>query len=80
MTRTCNLTMRAVILLVAAGLLTAASGTGALSNEGNCRRLEGLSRQYAGVQLTGSQQQLKRKMVAWYNGNCVRMRRADAWR
>ncbi len=78
MTRTCNLTMRAATLLVTAGLLTAASGTGALSNDGNCRRLEALSRQYAGVQLTGSQQQLKRKMVAWYNGNCMRMRRADA--
>ena len=60
MTRTCKLTMRAVILVVAAGLLTAASGTGALSNEGNCRRLEDLSRQYAGVQLTGSQQHMKR--------------------
>jgi hypothetical protein len=79
MTMTRNLTMRAVVILVAAGLLAAASGTGALSNEGNCRRLEGLARQYAGVQLTSSQQQLKRRMVAWYSGNCMRMRRADAW-
>ena len=70
--------MRSVVLLVAAGLLTAASGTGALSNEGNCRRLENLARQYAGVQLTSSQRQLKRKLVAWYNGNCKRTRSADA--
>jgi hypothetical protein len=64
---------------VLVGLLTATSGTGALSNEGNCQRLEDLARQYAGVQLTSSQQQLKRRLVAWYNGNC-RTRNADARR
>jgi hypothetical protein len=61
-------------------LLTAASGTQALSNEANCRRLEDLARQYAGIQLTNSQQQLKRRLVSWYNGNCKRARRADAGR
>ena len=61
-------------------LLTATSGTGALSNEANCRRLEDLAGQYARVELTSSQQQLKRKLVAWYNGNCKRTRKADARR
>ena len=62
--------LRYAVLLV---LLTATSGTGALSNEANCRRLEDLAGQYARVELTSSQQQqLKRKLVAWYNGNCKR--------
>ena len=65
---------------IAAGLLIAMSGTGALGNEGNCRRLEDLARQYAGVQLTSHQQQLKRKLVAWYNDNCKRTRNVHARR
>jgi hypothetical protein len=63
--------------LLAASLLVAASGSAAFSNE-NCRRLEELARQYAGVQLTSSQQQLKRKLVAWYNSNCRGTRSAEA--
>jgi hypothetical protein len=51
-----------------------------LSNESQCRQLEDLARQYAGVKLTSHQQQLKRKMVAWYNGNCKRTRNAHARR
>ena len=78
MTRTRNATLR--IFLVAGGLLTAVSGTGALSNEDTAGALEDLARQYVGVQLTSSQHQLKRRMVAWYNGNCIRIRRADARR
>ncbi len=62
------------ILVVAAATLIAMSGTGALSNENNCRQLEDLARQYAGVRLTSEQQQLKRKLVAWYNDNCKRTR------
>ena len=68
-----------VIPVIAATLITAMSGTAALGNEHNCRRLENLAREYAGVQLTRPQQQLKRRMVAWYNGNCrgdAKLRRA----
>jgi hypothetical protein len=61
---------RTTIAVMAAGLLLALSGTAATSNESNCRRLEDLARQYAGVKLTADQQQLKRKLVAWYNDNC----------
>jgi hypothetical protein len=68
------------IAVMAAGLLIATGGTGALSNESQCRQLEDLARQYAGVKLTSHQQQLKRKMVAWYNGNCKRTRSVHARR
>jgi hypothetical protein len=40
-----------------------------------CKQLEDLNRQYMGVSLTSEQQQLKRKLVTWYNANC-RQRRA----
>ena len=65
---------RIAVAAVVASLLIAVSGTGALSYESNCRRLEDLARQYVGVKLTREQQQLKRKLVAWYNGNCRRTR------
>jgi hypothetical protein len=67
---------RHVRAIIAAGLLITVSGTGAASNE-NCQRLEALAREYAGVQLTSAQQQLKRRMVAWYKKNCERTRSAD---
>jgi hypothetical protein len=35
-----------------------------------CQQLEALNRQYMGVSLTSQQQQLKRRLVAWYNANC----------
>ena len=62
-------------LAVAVALLTALSGSPALSND-NCRRLEDLARQYAGVQLTSGQKQIKRRLVAWYKGNCKPMQRS----
>jgi hypothetical protein len=68
------------IAVMAAGLFMVTSSTGALSNESQCRQLEDLARQYAGVKLTSHQQQLKRKMVAWYNGNCKRTRNVHARR
>ena len=71
---------RPAILVIAAGVLIATSSTGALSNESNCRQLEDLSRQYAGVKLTSAQQQIKRRLVAWYNGNCKRTRTLQARR
>lgn len=71
---------RTTVAVMAAGLLITMSATGALSNEGNCRRLEDLARQYAGVRLTTDQQQLKRKLVAWYNENCRSARTRQARR
>jgi hypothetical protein len=38
--------------------------------------LENLARQYAGVELTSPQKQLKRKLVAWYYKNCGERRAA----
>jgi hypothetical protein len=68
---------RSVILGISIGLIIATSGTSALSNESNCRQLEELARQYASVPLTSQQQQIKRRLVAWYNGNCKRTRSAQ---
>jgi hypothetical protein len=72
--------VRPVIFVIAVSLLVAMSGTGALSNESKCRQLEDLARQYAGVQLTSQQQQIKRRLVAWYTDNCKRTRNAQARR
>jgi len=71
---------RPAILVIAAGALIAMSGTPALSNESNCRQLEDLARQYAGVKLSSQQQQIKRRLVAWYNDNCKRARTLQARR
>ena len=60
------------VLVFSIGLAIAMSGTSALSHEPTCRQLEELARQYVGVRLTSQQQQLKRRLVAWYNGNCKR--------
>jgi hypothetical protein len=79
MKRTGNACVRAFCLTAIIGLFTATSGSAAIGNE-NCRRLEDLSRQYAGVQLTSAQQQIKRRLVSWYNGNCRRMQSAEARR
>jgi hypothetical protein len=75
-----RLAKRLAIVVMAAGLPVVVGSTGALSNESQCRQLEDLARQYAGVKLTSHQQQLKRKMVAWYNGNCKRTRNVHARR
>ena len=73
MTRMRNVTAIAV-------LFVALDGTAARSNEDNCRRLESLAQQYAGVQLTSQQQHMKRRMVAYYRTNCGRVRSAGVWR
>jgi hypothetical protein len=75
-----RLAKRLAIVVMAAGLPVVVSGTAALSNESNCRQLEDLSRQYAGVKLTSQQQRMKRRMVAWYNENCKRTRNVHARR
>jgi len=59
---------------LSAGVLLAFSPNPAFSNE-NCHRLEALAHEYAGVQLTSDQKQIKREMVAWYSMNCVRQAR-----
>jgi hypothetical protein len=71
-----NVLARALAAAVAGGLFVTMNTTVALGND-NCRRLEQLARQYAGVQLTSSQQQLKRRLVAWYNSNCKPTRSAS---
>jgi len=75
-----RLAKRLAIVVMAAGLPVVVSGTAASSNESNCRQLEDLARQYAGVKLSNQQQQMKRRMVAWYNGNCKRTRDVHARR
>jgi hypothetical protein len=47
------------------------SSSAAFSSD-NCRRLEALAHQYAGVALTTEQKEMKRQMVAWYSVNCIR--------
>jgi Flp pilus assembly CpaE family ATPase len=42
-----------------------------------CQQLESLAQQYAGVELTTYQKQLKAKMVAWYGHNCRGRRSAE---
>jgi len=69
--------LRRAMLMSAVAFVMATGGSPALSSEHNCRRLEALARQYAGVQLTTQQQQLKRRLVTWYNGNCTRTRSAQ---
>jgi hypothetical protein len=69
--------------VLSAGLFLAMSSSAALSNEPGapsnekCQQLEELSRQYASVELTSVQKQLKRKLMTWYNANCG-VRRAVA--
>jgi len=62
--------------LVCAGLFLTFASTAALADE-RCQQLEALNRQYAGVTLTSTQQQLKRQLVAWYRQNC-HSRRVEA--
>jgi len=62
--------------LLCAGAFLTVAPTGALADE-RCQQLEALNRQYAGVTLTSSQQQLKRQLVAWYRQNC-HTRRVEA--
>lgn len=68
-------TRHACALLAGATLLSLAST--AVMADARCQQLEALNRQYLGVSLTSEQQQLKRRLVAWYNSNC-RGRRAAA--
>ncbi len=60
-----------------AGLFLTIASTAAMADD-RCRQLEALNQQYAGVSLTADQQQLKRRLVAWYKANCGSVRRAAA--
>jgi hypothetical protein len=64
--------------VLCAGVLLAFTSTATFANEDNCRRLEALHEQYAGVELTSAQKGIKRQMVAWYNKNCGARRAATA--
>ena len=57
-----------------AGLFLSITSTPSMADY-RCKHLEELNRQYIGVSLSSDQQQIKRKLVAWYNANC-RQRRA----
>jgi hypothetical protein len=59
------------------GLTLMCGPTTSFAND-NCRRLEALSRQYANVELTSGQKQMKRQMTAWYNRNCQLHQSAEA--
>ena len=62
-----------------AGLFLAVASTAVLADE-RCKQLEALNQQYAGVQLTNAQKQLKSQLVAWYRQNCRPTRSAEAGR
>jgi hypothetical protein len=65
---------RPSLAALSAGLILAFASNAALSAE-SCQRLEALANQYAGVELTSTQKQLKRKMLVWYATNCTRQAR-----
>ena len=65
--------------LLCAGLFLTVASTTALADE-RCQQLEALNQQYAGVQLTSTQKQLKSQLVAWYKQNCRPTRSAEARR
>jgi hypothetical protein len=58
------------------GFLLIAGSTQSFANE-HCQQLEALSQQYAGVELTFVQKQMKRRMVLWYSQNCPAQRSAE---
>lgn len=58
-----------------AGLFLSITSTSSMADY-RCKQLEELNQQYIGVSLTSDQQQIKRKLVAWYKANC-RQRRAS---
>ena len=64
---------RAIAYTLSAVLLLAVTATASRADE-RCSQLESLARQYAGVQLTVYQQQMKRQLTAWYHENCTSRR------
>jgi hypothetical protein len=68
---------RGVLALAFAIALSAVAPQGAATND-SCRRLEALSVQYTGVELSADQKKLKQKLVVWYNRNCRGDQSAEA--
>ena len=66
---------RFVIAVPCVGVLLCTLSNAAFADE-RCDQLVRLHRQYAGVELTGEQQNLKAQLVAWYKANCRRARHA----
>ena len=56
---------------LSAGLLLSLAATSGFADE-RCGQLVALNKQYAGVQLTTEQKQIKVQLVAWYKENCGR--------
>jgi hypothetical protein len=63
--------------LLCAGLVLTLASTVSRADE-RCQQLVALNQQYAGVQLTSVQKQLKSQLVAWYKQNCRSSQSADA--
>jgi hypothetical protein len=61
---------RLSLAALSAALILAFGSNAAVSAE-SCERLTTLAKQYAGVELTVAQKQLKREMVAWYAKHCI---------
>jgi hypothetical protein len=61
---------RQLLAALSAGLILTLSSNVASSTE-NCERLEALAVQYAGVELTRGQKQLKQRMIIWYSTHCI---------
>jgi hypothetical protein len=66
---------RYLLALLSASALVYPRSSAALADE-RCEQLVKLHRQYAGVELTSDQQNLKAQLVAWYKANCRRARHA----
>ena len=64
--------------IVAAALIFALFAASPAFADEHCHQLEALSQQYAGVELTSAQKQIKRRMIVWYERNCRSSRSADA--
>jgi uncharacterized protein YeaC (DUF1315 family) len=67
--------LRFLLAIVSAGAILSSVTSAALADE-RCEQLVRLHRQYAGVELTSEQQNLKVQLVAWYKANCRRARHA----
>ena len=65
--------------LLCAGLFLTVGSNAALADD-RCEQLVVLNQQYAGVQLTITQKQLKSQLVAWYRQNCRPTRSVEARR
>jgi hypothetical protein len=75
MLRSSGVSRRFLLAILSAGAVLSFLTSAALADE-RCEQLVKLHRQYAGVELTSEQQNLKAQLVAWYKANCRRTRHA----